>query len=198
MVAGAPAIGAPGHARSGATPIGARGWADDLRRAAWQSAPFMLCAIAPDLDLLVGLHSRYTHSLGAAALIAIAVAWLAPRDRRDRRWTLALACGCAWASHVLLDWLGNDTSPPRGIMALWPWSSAFYLSSFEWFPATDRRYWLPGFLSRNLLALWWELILLVPLVALTWWLRRPRWRANASSSSSLPTPAPVRRKLPSS
>jgi inner membrane protein len=175
MVAGAPAV----------DPLSQ---ADAWRRAARHSAPFALVAVLPDVDLLAGIHSRYTHSLGAAAIVTLAVAWFVPRDRRNRRWTFALACGCAYASHVLLDWLGSDTSPPRGIMALWPWSSDFYLSGLEWFLATDRRYWLPGFVSRNLLALWWELALLAPPAVLTYFLRRPRRGRSAA----------VRRKLPSS
>src|SRR5690242_13672447 len=32
------------------------------------ASPYALLGAAPDLDLLVGLHSRYTHSIGAAVL----------------------------------------------------------------------------------------------------------------------------------
>ena len=77
---------------------------------------------APDLDLLVGAHSTYTHSLGAVVLTAIA----ALCGRAGAR--LAVACAAAVASHVLLDWLGSDTTPPLGIMALWPFTREFYQS----------------------------------------------------------------------
>src|SRR5262245_15983491 len=89
-----------------------------LRRAAL----YGLIAASPDLDLLVGAHSGPTHGLGAA-LIAGAVAWLFLRSRGIRDASrLASAIAVAYASHTLLDWLGTDTSPPIGIMALWPFS----------------------------------------------------------------------------
>ena len=57
-----------------------------------------------------GVHSIYTHSVGAA-IIAGAVG---PRaDAVTPVWPSAAAA--AWASHVLLDWLGTDTTPPIGI-----------------------------------------------------------------------------------
>lgn len=171
-----------GWAIAGAPDVNVRStrWRDDLRGAIRASAPFALLAMAPDLDLLVGLHSRYTHSLGAALLVALVAAAFAPPRRRL---VFALACGAAAASHVLLDWLGSDTSPPFGIMALWPFSPNFYLSDRGWFLATDRRYWLPGFVARNLYALFWELVFLVPPAALTWWLRRRRVEPQQAPAS---------------
>lgn len=197
LIAGWFITGAPTLTAASLDPTTRRGRRElaDLGR---RIAPFALLGMAPDLDLLVGLHSRYTHSLGAATLVAIitAIAWRGraatrtpastrgrladdaapPREaaRDTSRLRVAIACGLAYASHVLLDWLGSDTSAPIGIMALWPWSSAFYQSHAEWFLASDRRYWLPGFVSRNLYALMWELIILVPLLAATVWLRRAR------------------------
>lgn len=201
LIAGWAITGAPAITAASFDPTTRRGRRDlaDLGR---RIAPFALLGMAPDLDLLVGLHSRYTHSLGAATLVALiaAIAW----RRRDRlrvrasthgrmaddaslaretarhtsRLRVAIACGLAYASHVLLDWLGSDTSAPIGIMALWPWSSDFYQSHAEWFLASDRRYWLPGFVSRNLYALMWELIILVPLLAATVWLRRARGESH--------------------
>ena len=62
---------------------------------------------------------------------------------------LALACAAAVASHVLLDWLGSDTTPPLGVMALWPFTSDFYQSPFFLFMAISRRWWLPGFYTAE-------------------------------------------------
>ena len=76
-----------------------------------------------------------------------------------------LGVAAAWASHVLLDWLGSDTSPPIGIMALWPFSDGFYQSSLFLFDAISRRYWLPQeFIWHNLRAAVGELVILAPLV----------------------------------
>ena len=69
--------------------------------------------------------------------------------------------------HVLLDWLGADSSSPRGVMALWPASSAFYISGLDVFDAVDRRYWLPGFWTRNGLALLRELLILAPVAVIS-------------------------------
>jgi membrane-bound metal-dependent hydrolase YbcI (DUF457 family) len=140
----------------------------------------LLCAalgVLPDADLLVGLHSRYTHSIGAAALVAglAAAAWpyWSRRVEPDAppRWMFALACSAAWATHILLDWLGSDTTPPIGIMALWPFSSGFYQSDLHWFSAISRRYWLPDFFRMNLLAALREVVMLGPLVVAVTWMR---------------------------
>jgi membrane-bound metal-dependent hydrolase YbcI (DUF457 family) len=140
----------------------------------------LLCAalgVAPDVDLLVGLHSRYTHSIGAAAVVAglAAAAWPFWRRRVDAdaptRWTFAVACGMAWATHILLDWLGSDTTPPIGVMALWPFSSGFYQSDLHWFSAITRRYWLPDFYRMNSLAALREVAMLGPIVVAVAWMR---------------------------
>ncbi|MGE3277273.1 MAG: metal-dependent hydrolase [Vicinamibacterales bacterium] len=128
-----------------------------------------LLAAAPDLDFLWGRHSMETHSLGAAALVGL-VALAATRGREPR---LALACAVAWASHVLFDWLGADTAPPLGVMALWPFSTDFYFAHAYVFDAIDRRYWRPGFVAHNVMAVIREIVMLGPIaVALWWWGRR--------------------------
>ena len=85
---------------------------------------------------------------------------------------LACAMTLAYASHTLLDWLGTDSSPPIGIMALWPFSSQHYESPWHVFMAISRRYWLPEFWTFNLLALGRELLILMPLAALVFATRR--------------------------
>jgi len=133
-----------------------------------RAALFAALGVAPDLDLLVGTHSTYTHSIGAVALAGLA-ALAATRGRSPR---FALACAAAWASHLLLDWLGADTTPPLGIMALWPLSREFYLSPVAIFSAISRRYWLPDFYRFNTLAVLRELLVLGPVLWLTWRLQR--------------------------
>ena len=125
-------------------------------------------AIAPDLDLLVGAHREASHSLGAA-LIAGGIAALAARRHRAR-WGAAVAV--AWASHVLLDWLSNDTRPPIGVMALWPVSGAYFKAAVEIFPPVSRRYWETRFWIDNLHALIVELLVLGPIALAVVWRRR--------------------------
>lgn len=137
----------------------------DPPEVSWRRAAlFAGLALAPDLDLLFGTHSTYTHSIGAVLIVGLA-ALLTTRGRRP---ALALACAAAWGSHLLLDWLGADSTPPLGIMALWPFTNDFYLSPVPVFNAISRRYWLPDFYRHNTIAVLRELVFLVPLAWLSW------------------------------
>jgi len=141
----------------------------------WREAVlFASLGMAPDLDLLIGLHSGPTHGLGVAVLAA-AAAWLPglAGPPVHNRLTLAVACVLAYASHTLLDWLGTDSSPPIGIMALWPFSREYYESGLHVFMAVSRRIHQPDlFWSQNLAALSRELLILVPIVAAVALVRR--------------------------
>jgi len=105
-----------------------------------------LCAVVaalPDLDLLYRpIHRTVTHSIPVAILftiIAVAVTGWVTRSRRPAWWATGLAIGLAWASHVLLDWLGADANPPYGIQMFWPFSERWYFSGWNVFPGTERR-----------------------------------------------------------
>lgn len=162
-----------GHALAGLTlhALAARraGELPDVRRAALVVG----AALAPDLDLLLKFidgrnhHQAESHSLGCAVLAALAV-WAVGRWRHwPRPPALGLAVGLAWASHVLLDYLGSDTHPPIGLMALWPLSAAYY--KFPWPVFMDIGRTLEWETIRhNAVAVAWETILLVPLLLLSW------------------------------
>jgi inner membrane protein len=142
----------------------------------------LLCAVAgvaPDLDFLWGRHNQETHSLGAAVMAGLLVfAW-----KRNAR--LALAVMLAWTSHVLFDWLGSDTTPPLGVMALWPLSSEYYFSNAFFFEAISRRYWLDNFISHNLWAVTLEILILgPPLALLIWWNRRKEASKGTEAADS--------------
>src|SRR5688572_33215824 len=64
-------------------------------------------AVAPDLDLLVGSHRTFTHSIGAAACVA-AASWLILRRRPDALPATA-ALTAAYASHPVLDWIDRKS-----------------------------------------------------------------------------------------
>ena len=129
----------------------------------------------PDVDLLVGAHSGPTHSIGAAAIVAVVV-WLAGRGLRIRHGLVgAAACFAAYGSHVILDWLATDSSPPIGIMALWPFSRLYYESDVHVFFAISRRYaqgW--SFVRQNLIAIAREIAILVPMALIVGVTRRRR------------------------
>lgn len=135
-------------------------------------------ALAPDLDLLLRFvdgrnhHQAESHSIGCA-LIAALFAWGVARWHGApgaARWGLAALVG--WSSHVALDWLGRDTHPPIGLMALWPLSSGHF--KFPWPVFLDIGRTLDWRTVRhNALAILWEIALLLPVAGACW-----RWRPS--------------------
>jgi membrane-bound metal-dependent hydrolase YbcI (DUF457 family) len=164
-----------GHALGGI----AAGWRLMPPQARRSAAFLAAIAIAPDLDLLVATHRGASHSVGAALLAGVvtAIAWAAFARAPLRQYAprVGTAVALAWGSHVLLDWLSNDTRPPIGIMALWPFTHDSYKASIEIFPPVSRRYWESRFWLYNLRAVAAELLFLGPL---TWLVLSRRRRAR--------------------
>jgi inner membrane protein len=133
-----------------------------------------LLAVLPDADLLYPpIHRTVTHSLGAVVLVTIIAAGVTGWVTRRIDWRTALICGLAYASHILLDWLGVDPSPPFGIQALWPFSHRWFIAGWQIFPGTERREFLSAAaILTNLKAVAVETMILGPVVALLWWGRR--------------------------
>ena len=155
-------------------------------------ALFAALALVPDVDLLLDQHQGPTHSLGAALIAGLAVGAFTRQGR------LGAAAACAYATHILLDWLGADTAPPFGIMALWPVTREHYLSRVDLFLGVLRRN------RRGILVVQpevdaRELLILAPVAWLVFQLRvRP---ALAESLSTGRTPGrscvPAARRRPS-
>ena len=156
-----------GHALAGIAVAGVAGFPAVSRR---HIAILAFCAAAPDLDLVLRLvdgqnhHRGASHSLGAGVLAGVLAFFL-------RRFGLdlpgAFSVGAAWASHVLLDFLGLDTSPPSGEMALWPLSADFYISPIAVFYDV-RRAFSPPAIAHNAIAVAIELTVLVPIALICW------------------------------
>lgn len=143
-----------------------------------QDAPLLitcaLLAVAPDLDLLLGIHRTYSHSLGAiiAVFVATLIVTSSVASTRHRALPLALICAAAYGSHVLLDWLGADPTPPIGIQALWPFSHGWYISGLDLFRGTARQHIFGvAALRTNALAVLQEILILGPLATAAWWVR---------------------------
>lgn len=140
-------------------------------RERWTQVAILLAiGIAPDLDLLWDRHSRETHSIGAAVIVATVAAW--------QRWPVAstrlriwLAVCAAWLAHPLLDALALDTSVPLGVMAFWPFSQEHYQTGLSVFGPISRRYWLDTFWPTNLTSIAREIAILAPIAAAIWWSR---------------------------
>ena len=97
-----------------------------------------LAAIFADLDFIPGafwgdparFHHVGSHSLFFVTM-AFLVGWvLAPQVRL--KW--GLLAGSAYGSHLLLDWMTQDLSPPVGIPLLWPVSEQVFQSPFAFLP----------------------------------------------------------------
>jgi len=139
-----------------------------------------LLATAPDLDLLFTRHRTFTHSVGAVIAVGAVAAAFAPMALRRakapnmhrRAARVALMCGAAYASHLLLDWLGVDLYPPPGLQVLWPFDSTWYISGLDVFRQTRREHLFTWpVLDQNLLAIAREAAILVPVVVTLWLVR---------------------------
>ena len=106
-----------------------------LDRAVLAALIFAGLGVVPDVDILVeGTHRLYTHSIAAVGLVALLAAlafaaWTAGSPTPARVVRSLIAAAAAYASHLLLDWLGDDRSVPIGIRALWPFTDAYFQSS---------------------------------------------------------------------
>jgi membrane-bound metal-dependent hydrolase YbcI (DUF457 family) len=137
-------------------------------------------ATAPDLDLVLNLidgrnhHQGASHSVGAALLAGALGALWCFLFRRPRPWTWGGLIALSWGSHLLLDYLGRDTSPPIGIPLLWPLAIYFH---FPWSIFLDigrRLDWTT--VTHNTIAMAWEVALLLPILVLTY-----RWCSRRAS-----------------
>jgi len=185
-----------GHALAGV----AVAWSADIatRR---QSPPRLVATCAalaalPDVDLVVRrYHRTWSHSVTAVLVVTIVAAAVTGRvthlraarfagrarfraspfgaqDGGRARWRTALVCGGAYASHLLLDWLGVDTWPPYGLQILWPFSDRWFISGWDIFRQTARdRFFTAPVIRNNVLALVQEAAILLPIVAVLWLVR---------------------------
>lgn len=149
------------------------------REAVWRPARALTlvgAALAPDLDLLFKYvdgrnhHQAETHSIGFAVLAGLAAAGWAAWRRGDRPWVLGLLTALAWGSHIVLDYLGRDTHPPIGLLALWPLSGDHYKFPWPVFWDIGRTLDLTT-VRHNVAAVAWEVLLLAPLPAFLLWRR---------------------------
>lgn len=143
-------------------------------RGRWRLALYALLAVAPDLDLVPYLfgrgdlvplgHRGATHSLLAAAVVALAVAMLLPGASRLRTFAAAFL---AVASHGLVDPL---VAGSYGTALLWPFSAA----RVDWGvqPLPETPVGLEALHGSGLARVVLELLVTSPLTAFALWPRR--------------------------
>src|SRR5215471_19925682 len=124
---------------------------------------------APDLDLfLSGWHRTATHSLTMTALLMILTAVVTGQVTGRINWRMVAIVGGAHLSHLLLDWLGTDPTPPEGFQLLWPFSPRYFIAPWTIFPRTERRWSDPTFFPANAWAAIVELGVMLPIAVLAW------------------------------
>jgi len=138
----------------------------------------LAAALLPDLDLVIGpfagrtYHHYFTHSLGFTALFAAAVYGAMRRMGRASPGRDSLVIAIGYLSHIILDLLTKDTTRPFGVQLLWPFSDTFFISRVTVFSDVWRGSLAQLFGLHNWLAVAREVLVLVPVLGLLWWLRR--------------------------
>jgi inner membrane protein len=132
-----------------------------------------LLGAIPDLDLLLPrYHRSITHSITAVVFVLIIAAAVTGRVNQQARWRVAIISACAYASHLLLDWLGSDALPPYGLQLFWPFDPRFFISGWNLFAETERRSPLPGpTMIQNFWAAAQEIAIMAPVAAGLWLIR---------------------------
>jgi membrane-bound metal-dependent hydrolase YbcI (DUF457 family) len=137
----------------------------------------LLCGIAgvaPDLDIILGMHRTVTHSIGGSlAVFLIALAILGVRRAR-----LAATLAAAVASHFLLDLVSYDANQPSGVMMLWPFTRQYFMLPLPVFLPIAKEFWTSGFYTHNAVAIVREVLILGPVLALVAWVRSRRRLAS--------------------
>ena len=151
--------------RATSRPVGASSW--------WLVALYFFATNAPDLDfvpgLLVGDPSRFHHGPSHSIGFAIFFGILAGFFFRRRLYAFLIASSL-YLSHVILDFLVQDPSPPHGVPLFWPLSHEYYMAPFAFFPRSDymsssaEPLWSTIFSLHNLSTVLIEAALLVPLL----------------------------------
>lgn len=150
----------------------------------------IILANAPDVDFLFGVFSgnlnRYhqvaTHSLGwilAAALLIWIYGALALKNHPGLAfWFVFLLL----ASHLVIDIVTVDTSPPFGIMMAWPFSDQYWHSPLSIFPAPTKKTFSDICSIHNLKNAGWEFVITLPFVAAALLSKSWRWPGNKGAN----------------
>jgi membrane-bound metal-dependent hydrolase YbcI (DUF457 family) len=152
---------------------------------AWKDiAIFAILGQIPDLDFIPGIlmgkpdywHHGASHSIFAALAVGL-IFYIYGRTRGEgRRWGLM----AFWVvfSHVFLDAINEDTSPPHGIPLFWPVSNEYFLIYPLFMDVWRYPPWRETII-HNVLAVGLELIVLGPIALVSVWWRRRRIRGRS-------------------
>jgi inner membrane protein len=149
---------------------------------------YVFAANAPDLDFLPGIllgdvsrfHHGPSHSIAAAAVFGVLSA--AFFSQKIQAFLIAFSL---YLSHVLLDYLVRDPSPPFGVPIFWPLNNEYEMAPFAFFypiryPTSFSTPLIPiVFNLHNLFTVITEVLFLLPALAFV------SWRKKLSQGSTL-------------
>jgi membrane-bound metal-dependent hydrolase YbcI (DUF457 family) len=154
-------------------------WVSRARREdLWLFATAVAAACFADLDFglnfLTGenYHHYFTHSLAFASLFTLAAYFFARLNKRAAPGRDAWILGAAYVTHLGLDLFSKDTSAPYGMELWWPFSEAFAIAPVTLFDDIWRGTLAKLLGLHNWLAVAREVLIVGPLVAISWWRRR--------------------------
>jgi inner membrane protein len=149
----------------------------------------VFAANAPDLDFLPGLFvgdlGRYHHGASHSVIFAVFLGILAGTLFSRRIYAFGMGFSL-YLSHVLLDYLVQDPSPPLGIPLFWPVTGEYYMAPFAFYrpfnyPTSFAEPVLSTVFSfHNFLTMMTEILFLLPLLVLVSWCKRSAWEWNSS------------------
>ena len=153
--------------------------ASAVRRHLPEVSLLLVAANLPDVDYVPGLiagelnkyHHLHTHTLGWVVVTSLGLWWIWKRIRPDAGWSSLALLFVAGMSHLLADLVTADTRAPFGIMALWPFSSAYFISPMSLFMAPRKATVGDMFQLYNVRVMLVEAAWCLPLVLLGVWSR---------------------------
>ena len=144
-------------------------------KALWEQRAYflviLLMANLPDIDYVPGVlmgeinafHHWYTHTLGWVAAVALA-SWVLWWKTKRVGWSVLAVLFAALATHLVADLFSGDGNPPYGIMALWPLTENFYISSTSVFWSLRKATWNDVFQWYNIRAALYEALVILPVL----------------------------------
>ena len=144
----------------------------------WRLLIIIVMANLPDIDFVFGAvqgnpnayHHLWTHSLMFVLLIGGGLGWTFSRMIHSEMNRMVPLFILLILSHIVLDFLAVDRSPPYGMPIFWPFSKESFLSPITPFRdvirASNTRAFLPRLFSlHNLWTVLKELGCLIPVLA---------------------------------
>lgn len=167
-----------------------RATSEDTSRIEWRRLFFYcICSNLPDLDFIPGFllgapnkfHHGVSHSLGFALGFGFCMSLILLFVKNQGVLRNFIIFFGLYFSHVLLDLLSYDSSPPYGVPALWPITDNYYISPLLIFLDIQRGQVSETFIRslfnfHNFLAILIEVVVFLPLVVIVSFFSRNRAR----------------------